>query len=238
MNNAVALSTVRTMTTREIAELTSKRHDNVMADTAKMLLELYDEDSLLKFKDTYVNAQNGVTYSQFKLPKRESLLLVSGYSLLLRVKIIDRWTELEEQVKPSNLAVMLSDPAYMRSALLEFSEKLLEQQQKLTLAAPKVEFVDKYVDSGTLKGFRQVAKVLGIKENVLREFLINNKIMYKLQSEWTAYQVHIDAGRFSTKTGVTDTGHAFFSCMFTPKGVTWLAGEIAKDNIKEKLQLA
>ncbi len=55
------------MTSREIAELTDNRHDNVMADIRKMLVELYGEGGVLTFQDTHVNTQNSQTYPIFKL---------------------------------------------------------------------------------------------------------------------------------------------------------------------------
>lgn len=83
-----------TMSSLEIAELTGKRHDNVMADIVKMFedLEIHAPD----FAGTYKTAR-GNEYQCFNLPKRESLILVSGYSAVLRARIIDRWQELESQ---------------------------------------------------------------------------------------------------------------------------------------------
>lgn len=107
------------------------------------------------------------------------------------------------------------------------AEQIEAQQAQLAIAAPKAEFVDHYVDSTGLKGFRQVAKLLNIKEPTLRQFLGDNQILYKLGGEWTAYQCHIDAGRFTVKAGASDTGHAYNTAKFTPKGVAWLAGLIA-----------
>ena len=83
-----------TMSSLEIAELTGKRHDHVMADIRKMLgdLELQYPDFSGHYKDG-----RGRTQDCFNLPKRESLILVSGYSAVLRARIIDRWQQLENQ---------------------------------------------------------------------------------------------------------------------------------------------
>lgn len=85
-------ATVRTMTSREIAELTGKEHRNVLADIRKMLLELGID--LLTFQQVYT-AGNGQDQVEFSLPKRETLILVSGYSVAMRARIIDRWEALE-----------------------------------------------------------------------------------------------------------------------------------------------
>lgn len=83
-----------TMSSREIAELCKKRHDHVMIDIRKMLdeLGLYAPD----FSGAY-KTDRGNQYECFHLPKRETLILVSGYKLALRAAIIDRWQELEQQ---------------------------------------------------------------------------------------------------------------------------------------------
>jgi len=51
------------------------------------------------------------------------------------------------------------------------ARKIEEQNKALEIAAPKVEFVDRYADASGLKGFREVCKLLGVKENVFRRFL-------------------------------------------------------------------
>ena len=83
-----------TMTSLEIAELTGKDHKNVIADIRKMLQEL--ENLTADF--SAVRKVRGKEYQIFNLPKRETLILVSGYSIELRAKIIDRWQQLEENL--------------------------------------------------------------------------------------------------------------------------------------------
>jgi len=82
-----------TMSSLEIAELTGKRHDNVMADIERILDEA--EIGALRFQDTYLTAQNKQTKC-YRLPRRECLLVMSAYSAKLRLTIIDRMDALEQ----------------------------------------------------------------------------------------------------------------------------------------------
>ena len=83
---------VQKMTSREIAELTGKRHDHVMTDIRKMLSELGLDAP--EFSGTY-RTDRGNEYECFNLPHRECMILVSGYSIPMRARIIDRWEALE-----------------------------------------------------------------------------------------------------------------------------------------------
>ncbi len=130
-------------------------------------------------------------------------------------------------------------PQTYAAALLEagrLAMELEQSQEQLAIAAPKAEFVDRYVESTGNLGFRQVAKLLKVKETDLREFLIGNKVMYRLAGVMTPYADHIDAGRFVVKAGMAehgDSSHAYSQAKFTPKGVEWLAGELAKHEAKK-----
>lgn len=126
-----------------------------------------------------------------------------------------------------------SNPAAAARAWAEQFELQQQANYALAIAAPKAEFVDKYVKSTGLKGFRQTAKLLGANEARFREFLLDKKIMYRMGGEWQAYSGHIDAGRFDVKTGTSDSGHAFNQAKFTPKGVTWVAGLWAQYQLRE-----
>ena len=92
----VTENAVVSMSSREIAELTGKRHDNVVADIRAMLesLNIHSAEFSAQYKDS-----TGRSLLCFNLPKRETLILVSGYSVEMRAKIIDRWQELENQVR-------------------------------------------------------------------------------------------------------------------------------------------
>ena len=228
MNNNLMIiesSNVLTMSSLEIAELTGKQHKNVLADIRKMMddLEINSAVFSAQYKDS-----TGRSLVMFNLPKRETLILVSGYSVAMRARIIDRWQELEEKQTPATPKTYIE----ALEKLLESEKEKLVLKEELKAAEPKVEFVDSFVDSTGLKGFRKVAKIPGINERKFRQFLADNKIMYKQNGDWLPYAEHINAGRFVNKTGESQ-GHAFISTYFTPKGEVWIAallkeaGEIA-----------
>ncbi|MFY9291550.1 MAG: Rha family transcriptional regulator [Methylorubrum rhodinum] len=82
------------MSSLEIAERTGKSHDNVLRDIRVMLEALGDG---LKFEGIYRDRANRQKPC-FHLPKRECLVLVTGYSIPMRAAVGDRWQELEAQV--------------------------------------------------------------------------------------------------------------------------------------------
>ncbi len=206
------------MTSLEIAGLCDKRHDHVMADIRNMLQQLNIQSP--EFSGDYRD-DRGRSYPLFHLPKDLCLTLVSGYNVALRKRIIDRWLELESGQRVS---VPQSLPEALRLAadLAEQKQRLAEE---LAAAAPKVEFVDRYVAASGSMSFRQVAKLLKAKEPEFRSFLLDSKIMYRLGGGLTPYSQHTEAGRFEVKTGTAAvSNHAFSQARFTAKGVKWIGG--------------
>ncbi|EEU7555226.1 phage regulatory protein/antirepressor Ant [Salmonella enterica] len=216
-----------TMSSREIADLTGKRHDNVMRDIRNMLSDL---GAPLKTEETEEINNLGMSVKQkyYLLNKEECLCLISGYSIKLRMAIIKRWQELESQKSfiPQTL------PEALRLAA-DLAEQKQIAEQKLAIAAPKAEFVDRYVQATGLLGFRETSKLLKVKENFFREFLLSKRIMYKLAGKLTPYSEHLEAGRFDVKTGENKiNGHAYTQVKFTPKGIQWIAGLLAREQLE------
>lgn len=216
-----------TMSSREIADLVDSRHDDVKRSIERLADRgVITPPPLAEVSNTGPGPK---TISVYLIGKRDSYVIVAQLSPEFTARLVDRWQELEAAVSaPAAL------PSYAE-ALRQLADKIEEtEQQKLALqaAAPKVAFVDRYVeaDSG-LKGFRQVAKLLKANESEFRRFLTDEKIMYRLGGEWVAHQPHLDASRFEMKTGEAH-GHAFNRCLFTAKGVEWVAGMWAKRSVR------
>lgn len=231
MNALVNTAAALTMSSREIAEYVGTTHDSVL----KTVRQLVERGIVFGNETPYTHPQNGQSYPEFLLDYRNTMVVVSGYSPEVRARIIDRWQELEAKQGPAL-------PQTMAQALrlaAEQAEHIEVQEAQLREAAPKVEYVDRYVAANGAQGFRQVAKLLNANEPEFRLFLQDKKIMYRLGGEWTAHQNHIEAGRFVVKTGVaTRNEHAFSTTKFTPKGVEWIAGEWAKHQVAQKVVAA
>lgn len=118
----VAQNVARTMSSREIAELTGKRHDNVLADIRGMLKAL--KIDALSFQGIYLDAMNR-QQTEYLLDREHTDCLLTGYSVPMRMKVIRRWHELEQA-----LATPPSLPSYAETLRLYADQ--IEQTQRVT----------------------------------------------------------------------------------------------------------
>lgn len=227
-----AIGATQTMSSREIAELTGKRHDNVMRDIRTMLTELHGEGGVLSFEDFHENkGVNGQCYPIFRLPKRESLILVSGYSVTLRAKIVDRWAELEAQQQIDPLKA-LADPNALRGLLLTYSEKVIGLEQEVASLKPTAAALDRISTGAGSFSVTEAAKDLQIKPNELFRWLRAHGWIYRRPGAAAdlGYESKVNAGYLEHKvTSVQrpDGSEKYVSQVrITPKGLTKLAKDL------------
>lgn len=219
---SVRLNPMPVITSIEIAELVVKRHDNV-----KRTIESLAERGTITFPQSEEKPTVGrpvlLYVFEGEQGKRDSIVVVAQLSPELTARLVDRWQELESAItRPVQIPQTL--PEALRLAA-DLAEKKTELESRLAIAAPKVEFVDRYVTASGSMTFRQVAKLLEAKEPEFRLFLIENHIMYRLNGALTPYHQHTEAGRFEVRTGTTNnSNYAFSQSRFTAKGVQWIGG--------------
>ncbi|MFS0827624.1 phage antirepressor KilAC domain-containing protein [Pseudomonas phoenicis] len=213
------------MSTREVAELTGKSHDNVMRDARSLA-----KRGVLKSEETpYVHPQNGQSYAEFLLSQRDALVLVSGYSAELRAKIIDRWQELEARV-----VAQVQIPTNFAEALRLAADKAEENQRLqdvLAKQAPKVAAINRLAGAGGAICITDAAKQLQLAPSRLFAWLEQNRWIYRRagSTRWIAFQPRITAGLLrhkvtSLRPDLESGGdRATFSVLVTTKGLTYLA---------------
>lgn len=227
-----------TMTSLEIAELTGKRHDNVLADIRAMLEGL--SVSALSFQGCYQGG-NGKDLPLYALPRRETDVLLTGYSIPMRAKVIDRWHQLEEQVAkpafnvPTSFAEALRLAGELEEQRVALTHQVGIQAAKIAQDAPKAKFHDEVSESEGLKGVSEVAKILGTGEKRLFKYLRKHKILISEgETRNMPYQPHLDSGRMDVKWNnytVPETGEVKIHArpLFTGKGLIWIR-QFIEDN--------
>ncbi|EOU9603856.1 phage antirepressor KilAC domain-containing protein [Cronobacter dublinensis] len=220
------------MTSIEIAELVEKRHDNVKRTIESLIERGTIASPQIEEKPT-AGRPVSVYVFEDEQGKRDSIIVVAQLSPEFTARLVDRWQELEAQLSQP-VRIPQSLPEALRLAA-DLAEQKAELENKLAIAAPKVEFVDNYVEATGAMGFREVAKLLKVKETDFRLFLIEQGIMYRLAGKLTPYAQHLDAGRFTMKTGENqNNGHAFTQAKFTPRGIQWVAALLAGHSLNDQ----
>ena len=127
----------KTISSIEISELINKSHADIMLDIRNLLDQGVAECNFAL--GTYLD-KNNQRRPCYNLTQKGCLILASGYDALLREKIINRWEELETKEQPTNLLPQTFAEALRLAA--DQQEKIEQQQQLLSIQAPKVLFAD------------------------------------------------------------------------------------------------
>lgn len=221
--NSLITNQPLTMSSREIAEYTGKQHQHVKRDIENMFMELGLDVS--KIGRIYKDSMNR-NQTEYFLDRDQTDCLLTGYSAKARMKVIKRWKELEESQKPQ--LPDFNNPAESARAWADQYEQNQVKQKQLELAAPKVAFVDNYVETGTTKTLRETAKILKYPERKMIAKMLDDKVLYRQSGNLLPYQDKHEKGLFDLKTGERG-GYAYTQTRVTTKGIEWLANRYASE---------
>lgn len=127
-------SKVTAMSSLEIASLTEKRHDHVIRDIRHMIAELKDAPNL---GDQFLDVKDGRGYtSEFQLDRELTETLITGYSVVLRNRVIKRLRELESGQAQTLAIPDFSDPAAAARAWAEqYEARLIAEKTKAEIGS-------------------------------------------------------------------------------------------------------
>lgn len=135
---SAATDNTERMTSLEIAEITGKEHKNVMRDIRNILEQGVNQlnfELKLRISDLGDGRKREDPY--YSLTSKGMLLLASGYNVLLREKIINRWYELEAEHAKSPIRQAPFDnetASCIQAARTLFNTLGLSSVQKIQLA--------------------------------------------------------------------------------------------------------
>lgn len=242
MNTLTTTNQVVTMSSREIAELTGKNKADVHVDVWNMLSQLYsinkDDGKIHHVKNQQVKLTDGIIVlfdvrgyvSEFNLDRYHTEVLVTGYDLKRRAAVIKRWYDLETgKAKPSiDPMVALNDPAFLRDALISYTEKVMHLEHQVEEMKPDVDALTRIAKSEGSLCVTDAAKQLQVKPKSLFDLMSHSKWIYRrLGTAWIAYQDKIQQGLLEHKVTVvkSSTGEdkQVSQVRVTAKGLSKLA---------------
>ena len=226
------LDTIRTMSSREIAEITGKRHDHVMRD-CKKLDKVYNRIDQPKLGVANYNDSQGKKRPMFILSKIQVMDLMTGYSLELRIKVNRRWEELENNqiALPQTYLQALKELTSSIEEKEHVKKELTESREIIKENEPKVVFAESVAGSSNSILIRKLAKDMSddgfkIGQNRLFDWF---KVKRYLQQNNEPYQQYVDQGLFEVITRVIGSGEDTFTSKTTKvtgKGVVYFTHKI------------
>jgi len=145
----------RTMTSREIAEYTGKRHSDVM-EAIRTMEPAWEKVNGRKFPLVKYKDAKGEMRPEYQLSKTECLYVATKFNDEARARLILRWEELEQEQK-HRLPQSFSE-ALMLAA--QQAQELEQKELQLQAQAPKVRFAEAVETSTRSCLVAELAKII------------------------------------------------------------------------------
>lgn len=233
-----------TMTSLEIAEVTGKRHDSILRDIRNILSQGVDAHN---FVETYYTDKSNRQQKCYTLTKKGCLILASGYDVILREKIINRWEELETKERnqyqvPQSFAEALMLAAKQQEQIEEQqrqleanSKEIVELNGAIAEMEPKVTYVDMILASKETVTTTQIAQDYGQSAKAFNVLLRNFGVQHKVGGQWVLYAKHLPFGYVQSDTfpivHKNGTNGTVMHTKWTQKGRIFLYEELKKHNV-------
>lgn len=239
-NSLISINKITlTMSSLEIAELCEKRHDHVLRDIRIMFDNLGYPP---KTGESYRLNRHSKKIPIYLLTKNQVICLVTGYNVKLRMRVVERWEQLELSNQISN--INFKDPAEAARAWAEQYEAAEKEKAKricleieLEESLPKIQYCDivNRCKSGvTISVF---AKSMGVGPNKLRSQM---KELGFLTRDGMPMQKFINCGYFEVQEifknvkGRWITNHIV---LITSKGRQWIYKKLMNKSLMSHTQL-
>lgn len=208
--NEISINEER-MTSLQIAEITGRRHTDVMRAIRNME-SAWEKVSERKFALAEYKDEQGKPRPCYSLNKRECLYIATKFNDEARAKLVIRWEELEKK----HQTAFAIPQTYADALLLAANQaKQIEEQQKtikanaeeivalsdtITKMQPKVSYYDKILASTATLTVTQVAQDYGMSAKAFNILLRNFGIQHKVNGQWILYAKYLQQGYVHSKS--------------------------------------
>jgi len=221
------IQTTASITSRELAELVEKRHDNVKRTIETLIAQGVIESPQIEEIPT---ATNKATIYRFtgEQGKRDSIVVVAQLSPEFTARLVDRWLELETAASRTP-AIPQTLPEALRLAA-DLADQKLALEQQMAEQAPKVQAFNRIADADGLLTLRETATTLKVPERKFIQWMQQHDWLYRRPGKGTllGYAERIKQGFLEHKAitihnTVTGQDEVREHVRVTPRGLSILA---------------
>ncbi|TCK44010.1 phage antirepressor YoqD-like protein [Paraburkholderia sp. BL8N3] len=227
MNEIVKVG-VTTMSSREIADLVEKRHDNV-----KRAIDALAARGAIGFPQTEEIPTATKPVLEYRVGKRDSYVIVAQLSPEFTARLVDRWQELEAVAASPAFALPKTMSEALRLAA-DLADENVALKSDLAVAGPKVEALDRIAVADGSMCITDAAKTLQTQPKQLFGWMSSNQWIYRRpgSAEWTAYQDKLQRGVLEHKVNTVHRGDGSEKIttrvLVTSKGLAALAQKMGR----------
>lgn len=208
---------INTMTSLQIAEITGRRHKDVLEAIRKME-PAWEKVTERKFPLSEYKDSTGRSLPMYILSKTESLYIATKFNDVARAKLVLRWEELEKDYRQRTTedGRMGVVPRSFREALLLAAEQAgeIERQQRMLEAKEaevevleskveemdvKVRYVDRILANSSTCVTSSIAQDYGMSAVVFNGLLNTLGIQRRVGKQWILYSPYLDKGYVHSK---------------------------------------
>lgn len=222
----------QSMNSFDISELVNTEHRNVKISIERLMKKgVIQHSSMTKVENKQSLSPNKYINTYVfsgEQGKRDSIIVVAQLCPEFTARLVDRWQELEAQVaKPvTDPMQLLADPTLLRNALLNYSEKVIELENKVGEMQGTVNAHERLTQAEGSLCITDAAKALQVNPKRLFSLLSENKWIYKRvgSTHWLGYQDKVQTGylehKISELTRPDGSTKISEQVRITPKGLT------------------
>lgn len=199
------------MTSLQIAEITGRRHTDVMRAIRNME-PAWEKVSERKFALAEYQDEQGKPRPCYSLNKEECLYIATKFNDEARAKLIKRWKELEEQHQkpsvPQNYLEALKslvkaeeereqlalENRKQQQEIVTISKENMELGSRITEMLPKVSYYDQILQSNATMTITQIAQDYGMSAVRMNKELESMRIQHKVRGQWILYGQFLTGG--------------------------------------------